>query len=366
MARRSLPGLGLTGGYSSGDDGWTDEMNDNLLTMSVVSQLVVESMSSALPGSPTNGMIYIVPTAGETQWKLAVRENGAWVYLTPGIGWTAWVKSPGKSVRWDGSAWADVVGAGGTIAVKDEGSTTVAAAGALNFVGTGVSVADAGSGVATVTIDGGGGGGSSLEGPLTAPPAAATFIQQNFDATKTHLADVTSPVTGVRIYEDAYAYGNVNTVRYALQAIPGTKWDLKVRLRRHTKVCNFMSWGIVLRDSASGKSMIWGFNKEAGGLGFLKMTNDTTYSAWTGLGGAEFPYATDIWLRLRYDDDYTFQMSSDGVWWRTMSKGVGSALWGFLTNPATHVGFGYNANNAGDGAIGQEVDLLSWSLVSLP
>lgn len=368
MARRSLPGLGLTGGYSSGDDGWTDEMNDNLLKTSVVAQLVVESMSSALPGSPTNGLIHIVPTAGANQWKIAARENGAWVYLTPSIGWEAWVKDPGKKVRWSGTEWADAVV--GAVAAKDEGSTVVSVMSAINFVGPGVTVGDAGGGVATVTISGGvGTGGSSpIEAAFTPPPAASTWTNQNFDATKTHLADFTVPVAGVRLYEDIYAYGNTNALRAALKSVPGARWQATARLRRHTRLPQFGAFGLVVRDSAGGRSCVMGFNAEAAGIGMLKLASDTSYTGYQGFGGAQLPWRHDIWFRAQYDGtDCTLWHSLDGVWWtKSATVAAGTALWNHLTNAATHVGFGYNINNNGATDIGQEVDLLSWSLVTLP
>ena len=49
-------------------------------------------------------------------------------------------------------------GTGGDIAIKDEGTTAVATASAINFVGAGVTATDGGSGTATITIPGGGGG----------------------------------------------------------------------------------------------------------------------------------------------------------------------------------------------------------------
>ena len=53
-----------------------------------------------------------------------------------------------------GLKWA--AAAGGGIRVEDEGTSTVAAATGINFVGAGVTVTDAGSNEATVTIAGGG------------------------------------------------------------------------------------------------------------------------------------------------------------------------------------------------------------------
>ncbi|WP_257556395.1 hypothetical protein [Sphingobium sp. CFD-2] len=210
-------------------------------------------------------------------------------------------------------------------------------------------------------------GGSSSEASFTAPPTASNWTQQNFDATKTHLADFSSPVTGVRIYEDIYAYGNSNILRAALRPIAGTHWQVTARLRRHTRVTSYMAWGLVVRDSASSKSVILGFDWEAGGVGGVRMTNDTTYSAFISFGGNQIPYPSDIWMRLKYDGtDCNMYHSYDGVYWTRTASYAGTALWGFLTNAATHVGFGYNANNSGGTDLGQEVDLLSWSEQSLP
>jgi hypothetical protein len=55
------------------------------------------------------------------------------------------------------------LGAIAGIRVEEEGVSTVAAATALNFVGSAVTVTDAGSNEATVTISGGGGGASAID-----------------------------------------------------------------------------------------------------------------------------------------------------------------------------------------------------------
>ena len=210
--------------------------------------------------------------------------------------------------------------------------------------------------------------GSAIEAAFTPPPSAASWIQQAFHVSNTHLVDFTTPINGVRIYEDIVAYGNSNLARYALRAIPSANWRVTARLRRHTKVTSYMVWGLVVRDSASGRSVIFGFGYEAGGLGGVRMTTDTAYNTYLSFGGNQLPYASDIWLRLEYNGTHgTFWYSRDGTYWTRATIYSSSALWGFLTNAATHVGFGYNANNAGDGnGVGQEVDVLSWVEEILP
>jgi len=111
---RTLPGIGLTGAWPLGSDGWKPAMDLNLITLSAVTQLVVASYVTALPGSPTDGMIYLVPAgAGANAHKVAIRDEGVWVYVTPREGWIAWVLDTDTQWRFDGAAWIENAGSGG-------------------------------------------------------------------------------------------------------------------------------------------------------------------------------------------------------------------------------------------------------------
>lgn len=112
MAKRTLPGLGLTGFWPLGTDGWNDENDNNLLMLSAVTQGGVLSRTTALPGSPTDGDIYIVPD-GDLVDIPAVRDDGAWVYLTPSAGWRLWVADTANFAYFDGSDWATESHGGG-------------------------------------------------------------------------------------------------------------------------------------------------------------------------------------------------------------------------------------------------------------
>ncbi len=87
MPSRTLPGLGLDGFWPYEEDNWNTGMDQNLLKLSVYArQSVLDQDLTVAPGSPTNGDIYIVGQGATGTWagqdgKLAVRDNGAWVYL---------------------------------------------------------------------------------------------------------------------------------------------------------------------------------------------------------------------------------------------------------------------------------------------
>jgi len=106
---RTLPGIGLKGFFTPGTSGWDGAvaMDGNLRLASALIQLSALSRVTALPGSPTDGQIYIVPSgAGSNPNAIAIRDNGAWVYVTPATGWRAWVVDEAAEYVWLGSAWA--------------------------------------------------------------------------------------------------------------------------------------------------------------------------------------------------------------------------------------------------------------------
>lgn len=164
MAARTFPGLGLVGGRTTGEDGWADEMNLNLLTLSVLTQAVINSIVATEPVSPVDGDIHIDTTgwALGTAQDLVARDNGAWVTFTPVEGYLVYDLDTQEYYSFNGTTWAVFTsGAGGSVSVEEDDVEVVAAASTLNFEGAGVSTLDEGAGKVTVTIPGGGTGGAA-------------------------------------------------------------------------------------------------------------------------------------------------------------------------------------------------------------
>jgi hypothetical protein len=71
--------------------------NDALVRLDALIHLVVDSRTQAAPPlSPTELSAYIVPTDGTGVFagradQVALFEDGGWTFLTPRIGWQAWV-----------------------------------------------------------------------------------------------------------------------------------------------------------------------------------------------------------------------------------------------------------------------------------
>lgn len=104
MAQRTLPGLGLTGYWDLGYDGWKNEMDANLRLLSALVHSKVLDRVAAEPGSPANGDMYLLTGTANVD-KIAIRDNGTWVYIPPFEGLQIWVADEDVPYRYDGAAW---------------------------------------------------------------------------------------------------------------------------------------------------------------------------------------------------------------------------------------------------------------------
>jgi hypothetical protein len=71
--------------------------------------------TTAPPGSPTNGDVYIIPTGATGEWsgktnQLAHRYGGVWNYWTPVAPVRLWVADEQLVVVWNGTDWVTLVG----------------------------------------------------------------------------------------------------------------------------------------------------------------------------------------------------------------------------------------------------------------
>lgn len=88
--------------------------NEALRRLDGMVQLVIQSELATPPGSPAEGACYAVASAPTGTWtgkagRIALFEDGAWIFLTPKAGWTAWFVSGLRQKIWTGSAWADLL-----------------------------------------------------------------------------------------------------------------------------------------------------------------------------------------------------------------------------------------------------------------
>lgn len=313
MASRTLPGLGLNGFWVLHEDNWNTGMDANLLLLSSLTQLSVKSRVTVLPGSPTNGDIYIVPSGGNAN-KIAIRDNSLWTYITPLEGWRAWVQDEDLIVSYSGSAWilstgtpsfsapeaskflrvkADYSGmewvnlpaqlpnygvpeankvlkvdgagaltwgvdlnSGVSIIAKDEGSTVYTGVTTFNFTGAGVVASTPSAGIIDITIAGAGSGPS---GPT--PKLIETSTSSN-------------------------TLGTSGTKTFTYTSDPDLVWVVGQRLRAVNDTTHYME-GIITAVSVTSVSITADYAIGSG-----------TFTSWTlalaGDRGADFPAMTII------------------------------------------------------------------------
>lgn len=85
---------------------------------SVVQIGVLDADRTAPPLTPAEGDRHIVATGATGAWAghakaVAVREDGAWRFLNPKLGWCAWSDADGVLLVYDGTAWTEVTSGGG-------------------------------------------------------------------------------------------------------------------------------------------------------------------------------------------------------------------------------------------------------------
>lgn len=114
MAQRTLPNLGLIGFFDLGEDGWKDEMDLNLLRLSVLVQGgVLDKLAGELV-SPTAGDVIILDETHPTEPNaVAVYDDGAWVYFIPNEGWLMFNQAQNYYEKFDGTVWAELATGGG-------------------------------------------------------------------------------------------------------------------------------------------------------------------------------------------------------------------------------------------------------------
>ena len=88
--------------------------NEALRRLDGLVQLVLQEETSTPPGSPPEGHCFAIGTSPSGAWggkagKLALFEDGAWIYFTPRAGWIAWFANGDRQKIWTGSAWADLL-----------------------------------------------------------------------------------------------------------------------------------------------------------------------------------------------------------------------------------------------------------------
>lgn len=87
-------------------------VNEALVRLDALVHLTLQSVTETTPPlAALDGQAWAVPSGAVNEWagesgKLAIRDNGGWVFGVPGQGWRARVADQGVDMAFDGAAWA--------------------------------------------------------------------------------------------------------------------------------------------------------------------------------------------------------------------------------------------------------------------
>lgn len=105
--------------------------NEALQRLDALTQLTIAQAASMPPASPPEGACYVIENSPVGAWagregKLAFRQDGDWIFLTPRAGWRAWFIAEGKLKIHDGTTWQahEAIGTPSSIGINTSADTT--------------------------------------------------------------------------------------------------------------------------------------------------------------------------------------------------------------------------------------------------
>lgn len=348
MASRTLPNLALKGFWLLGEDGWKTENDLNLLKLSVLTQGGAISKVAATPGAPTDGDVHIFDETHPTQPNaVAIRDDGAWVYVTPSEGWLVYNRAANYFEVFDGTVWAELAtggGGGGATAIDDltdvDTTTTAPSVGdVLEWDGSNwVPAAPSGGG--------GGGGVSPFWASDPTPPVVADF---GVPAYGTNVGTAILSDTGRGVLFGTYPTAiNLMAIQLLPLAHPGGSWTMDMLLHHSGRFRDHRSIGLYVRNTTSGKITTFAVGHSGAPYYLIQNYNDiNTFNATAYALDDRGAMVTPIWLRLKYISTGTprfeFWASRDGEqYYYIESYNVSSYVVSF-----DQVGVFYNGLNNG-------------------
>lgn len=105
--------------------------NEALQRLDAVTQLTVTATLSTPPSDPQEGTCYNIDVSPTGAWtgktgKLAFRQDGDWIFITPREGWRGWFLAEDRMKIHDGSGWAayDAIGTPAMLGINTSADST--------------------------------------------------------------------------------------------------------------------------------------------------------------------------------------------------------------------------------------------------
>lgn len=115
MVSRTVAGsMGLKADWALGEDNYKDEMDADLVKLSIMCQAVASDLVAAEPGAPTEGLVVILDETHATHPNaIAAYDEGAWKYYAPLEGWLCYDVASTVLRQFDGTSWVEFTSGGG-------------------------------------------------------------------------------------------------------------------------------------------------------------------------------------------------------------------------------------------------------------
>jgi hypothetical protein len=105
--------------------------NEALQRLDALTQLTITASLSTPPSDPQEGTCFSVTASPTAAWagksgKLAFRQDGDWIFITPKEGWRGWFMAEDRLKIHDGSAWTafDAIGTPAFVGINTTADTT--------------------------------------------------------------------------------------------------------------------------------------------------------------------------------------------------------------------------------------------------
>lgn len=177
--------------------------------------------------------------------------------------------------------------------------------------------------ISSNTLNTSGGGGGSYEGigNLESLSGLTPLSGSSANITLTN---------GTKDHNYSWTSSGLNRLQLADKATPATPFTYYLRMTTHQTFAVNVQFGLVLRNSTSGKCIVFGYNND-NALNVQEWTNTTTFSS-TITTKSSLPsfFLRPLWLRVTSDGTtLTFYFSSNGIDWtlhttRTIATFLGS------------------------------------------
>lgn len=116
MPAQIYPNLGLKAGYDEHENGWANDMTENIQKLSVLVQGGVSEKVAVEPTTPAEGTVVLLDETNATNPNaVAAYISGAWKYWAPLEGWLIYNRGADYYEKFDGAVWAELAtgGSGG-------------------------------------------------------------------------------------------------------------------------------------------------------------------------------------------------------------------------------------------------------------